>query len=347
MPRIGLITESDRNVQIIDTATQKKLAFAWGAQKVKTREELAKMFGVSRRTASRVLLMHKDQVEAGRLSLIKPEPKTTKKKLTKKVTKKGAAVKAKKPVVSTKKDAKPKSSSDLIVVASNNFISITKGKTTYNADKSHHNFKEALAEIKTGSIQKALDLINVTRSVEVYFHGQFRIEGGIVYYKDIVLNNSLTKRVIDAIKEKQPFTHLLNFFEKCTKNPSRKAVERLFDFLNHNDIEITKDGDFLAWKRVDDNYRDLYSGKFDNSVGKVVKMKREDVDDNDEVTCSRGLHVASESYIPHYGRGRGRIIKTKVNPRHVVSIPIDYEHAKLRCCRYRVVKDVTEEFKNY
>ncbi|EFW4639850.1 helix-turn-helix domain-containing protein, partial [Shigella flexneri] len=35
----------------------------------------------------------------------------------------------------------------------------------------------------------------------------------------------------------------------------------------------------------------------------------------------------------------------KVHPRDVVSIPIDYNDAKMRTCQYEVVEDVTEQFK--
>lgn len=335
MKRTGLITESDRNVQILTESKRKKLAMMWGEHLVKgglTREKLAQKFGVSRRTASRVILMHKDVVEQGK--------KKAMEKLKIHKTSKGGS-RAKKPESTSKKEAVVSSAK---VIASNKFISITKNKKTYNVDSTHPNFKEALKAVKAGDVDKALNLINIKRSIEIYFHGNFKIENGIVYYKNIMLDNSLTMRVIDSIKKNKPYEHLLNFFEKCKKNPSKKAVERLFDFLQHNDIEISEDGDFIAWKRVDDNYRDIYSGKFDNSVGKTVKMKRSDVDDNDNNTCSNGLHVAAKHYLPNYASGYGRIIKVKVDPRHVVSIPVDYKNSKMRCCKYVVIADVTNEF---
>jgi hypothetical protein len=63
-------------------------------------------------------------------------------------------------------------------------------------------------------------------------------------------------------------------------------------------------------------------------------MKRNMVDDDPESTCSRGLHFCSQNYLGFYGRGRTMIVK--VNPRDVVSIPVDYKNAKGRACRYEI-----------
>ncbi|ABR24783.1 rIIB protector from prophage-induced early lysis [Escherichia phage Phi1] len=325
------ITVSDRNVQCLDSAKQIKLAKQWGEGKFTTREALAAAFGVSRRTASRVLLIQKDAVAEGRKAL-------EKRKARRKTSKGKGGERAKKPVTTTSK---------IVAIASTKFITITCGDIVYTADPSHVNFKEALEAVKQNDFIKAITLIDIKKAVEVYYHGAFRIENGIVYYHNIVLDNNLTRRVVESIKENKPYTHYLNFFEKCKKNPSRKAVDRLFDFLEHNDIEIGEDGCFYAWKRVDVDYKDFFTHTFDNSPGRTVKMKRKDVDPDDDRTCSNGLHVAAKHYIPHYGGGRGRIIKCKVDPRHVVSIPKDYANAKMRCHRYYVVEDVTEGFSHY
>jgi hypothetical protein len=76
----------------------------------------------------------------------------------------------------------------------------------------------------------------------------------------------------------------------------------------------------------------------DNSVGKIVEMERNEVDDNKDNTCSSGLHFCSESYLKSFGGSRTVIVK--INPRDVVSIPTEYDNAKGRACRYEVVGEV-------
>jgi hypothetical protein len=79
----------------------------------------------------------------------------------------------------------------------------------------------------------------------------------------------------------------------------------------------------------------------DNSVGKIVEMERNEVDDNKDQTCSTGLHFCSQDYLPHFGNGYdSRVVILKINPADVVSIPSDYNNAKGRACRYEVVGEI-------
>ena len=72
-------------------------------------------------------------------------------------------------------------------------------------------------------------------------------------------------------------------------------------------------------------------------------MPRHKVDDRSENTCSHGLHFCSQSYLPHYAGGTGRILLLKIDPADVVSIPTDYNNAKGRACKYWVEADLSRE----
>lgn len=124
-------------------------------------------------------------------------------------------------------------------------------------------------------------------------------------------------------------------------NPSKRAVTELYGFLEKNSLPITPDGHFLAYKKVRDSFLDVHSGKFDNSVGKVVEMERNKVDDDKNNTCSTGLHFCGMSYLNSFGGERTVIVK--INPRDVVSIPTDYNEAKGRACRYEVIGELGVE----
>jgi hypothetical protein len=78
------------------------------------------------------------------------------------------------------------------------------------------------------------------------------------------------------------------------ENPSYRAVNELYGFLEKNRLPITPDGHFLAYKKVRDDYKDIHSGTMDNSVGKIVEMERNQVNDDKNQTCSSGLHFCSE-----------------------------------------------------
>jgi hypothetical protein len=127
-------------------------------------------------------------------------------------------------------------------------------------------------------------------------------------------------------------------------NPSKRAVTELYGFLEKNSLPITPDGHFLAYKKVRNDYLDIHSGTMDNSVGMIVEMERNEVDDNKDQTCSTGLHFCSQDYLPHFGSGSdSRVVIVKINPSDVVSIPSDYNNAKGRACRYVVVGEIGNE----
>jgi hypothetical protein len=77
-----------------------------------------------------------------------------------------------------------------------------------------------------------------------------------------------------------------------------------------------------------------------NAPGQVLEMERNEVDDDQNRTCSTGLHFCSESYLSCFGDSTSRTVIVKINPRDVVSIPNDYNNAKGRACRYEVVGEL-------
>lgn len=230
--------------------------------------------------------------------------------------------------------------------ANSKFISITQGRETWNADADHPNFKKALQSLVDGQVKEARDLINVERAVKNFVKGNVRIENGSLFYKDLLIDSGLTKRILGLMEDGKEFQFLLPFLENLMMNVSRKAVYRLYDFLEANDIEITADGHFIAWKKVASDFKDIYTGTMDNSPGKTLSVPRNQVDEDDSRTCSQGLHVCSKSYLGSYGSYAGnKVVSVKVHPKDVVSIPVDYNNAKMRTTGYIVLEDKTEDYK--
>ena len=234
---------------------------------------------------------------------------------------------------------------EIVWNASSKFVSITEGRTVWNATKDHKHFNDIIQALIESRFDDAIEFISIKAAVQKYVKGDVRIEGGSLFYQGIELRSGLVTRIINSMQNGEDFEFYLPFLENLLENPSEKAVQRLFDFLVANDIEITEDGHFIAWKMVRATYKDCHSNTFDNSPGQYVKMPRSRVNDNDEQTCSTGLHVCSKGYIGSgFGHGDGRIVSCKVHPRDVVSIPVDYGDSKMRVCGYLVLDDVTEQF---
>ena len=152
------------------------------------------------------------------------------------------------------------------------------------------------------------------------------------------MHNALTTRMIAMLQEEFPIEPLVLFMENLMNNPSKRAVTELYGFLEKNNLPITPDGHFLAYKKVREDYLDVHSGTMNNSVGSIVEMERNMVDDDKNNTCSTGLHFCSQSYLNSFGGNRTMILK--INPRDVVSIPSDYNDSKGRACRYEVIGEL-------
>ncbi len=167
------------------------------------------------------------------------------------------------------------------------------------------------------------------------------IEDGIITYDGLKLHNTLTERMLDMHESGYDVSPLALFLENLMLNPSFRAVNELYTFLEKSELPITEDGHFLAYKRVNGDFKDINSGTFDNSPGKICEMKRNQVDEDKDNTCSYGLHFCSRDYLPHYGGSHtNKVVMIKINPADVVAIPRDYDDAKGRCCRYYVVKEM-------
>lgn len=175
--------------------------------------------------------------------------------------------------------------------------------------------------------------------------GSVQLRGGIVYYNDEPLHNTLTDRIIAMANEGFDIDPMLQFLTNLYQNPSYRAVTELYGFLEKGNLPITEDGHFLAYKRVRGDYTDCHTGKFSNAVGEVVKMERNKVNEDPNQTCSHGLHFCSRDYLQHFGNDTGnRTVILKINPADVVAIPADYNDTKGRCCRYEVIGEL--EHKN-
>lgn len=229
-----------------------------------------------------------------------------------------------------------------------NYIISAKGNITLNIDgkpriisKNHVNYDDIRDALKAADIDAALDLIDVERGLKIAFNNRdITIENGEIYFRGKVVKNVLVDKIIKFYRDGLPFEPLVRFFENLMLNPTEYAVNELYGFLEAKGFALTDDGCFLAYKRINSDWKDFYTDKMDNSIGTVVKMERKEVDADRNRTCSNGLHVCSEDYLPYYHNGQGRTVIVKVNPKDVVSIPADYNNTKMRCCEYVVLQEV-------
>ena len=195
--------------------------------------------------------------------------------------------------------------------------------------------------IKADDWDTVRDAVDPKQVVLEYGAGNVSVQGDKLFWKGVEFHNALSMRFIQMLQDGFPVTPLVNFMDNLYTNPSYRAVNELYGFLEKNSLPITPDGCFLAYKKVRNDYLDCHSGTMDNSLGKEVAMERNQVDDDKDRTCSAGLHFCSRDYLNHFGGER--IVIVKINPRDVVSIPSDYNDSKGRACKYEVVDEIDKD----
>lgn len=243
-----------------------------------------------------------------------------------------------------KKISKENKSSNLFFTSTNALTVVIDGES-FTVSSTHKMFSKIMDELKSPTIDwgKVKEFRNTVGVLLNWSGKNFKVvDGNFSYIKDgvVIKTNPILNRIITSAYEGDDPSMYLNFFDKLLSNPNDSARMELFEFLRACTLPITSDGDFLAYKVINSDYFDKYSGKFDNHVGKTVEMERDKVCADRSQTCSSGLHFCSKDYINYFSNSEDHLVVIKINPKDVVSIPNDYNNTKGRCCKYEVVADI-------
>lgn len=214
----------------------------------------------------------------------------------------------------------------------------------YNVDKGHEIYPEMVDAINRNApeweIEELLTALQKKVEAATKLTTDMVYSGGVVIYKGDVLSGYAVDKLIELIEGGWDVQPLAKFLEKLQNNPSNQTVENLYQFLEYGKIPLTTDGNFLAYKAIRKDWKDIHSGTMDNSIGNVVEMPRLKVDDRRDVTCSHGLHVCSFDYLPHFAHADGHVVICEIDPADVVAIPSDYNNTKMRVSKYKVVGEL-------
>ena len=239
--------------------------------------------------------------------------------------------------------------STLRFVLTSNSITVMLGARPYSIASTDEVYPKVVELVKANASEDdILSVINAAQAAlekATQITPAIAIRGGVVTYNGEAVDNSLTTRMLAMLDEGFDLVPMARFLENLMANPSYRAVNELYSFLEKGEMPITPDGHFMAYKAVRADYKDIHSGTFDNSIGQVCSMPRNAVDDDKNRTCSSGLHFCSFAYLPHFAHANGHVMLLKINPADVVSIPADYNDTKGRCAKYEVVGEYEGYYK--
>ena len=261
------------------------------------------------------------------------------------------------------------------IITDNGIVLIHNGQH-HTASNDHSKFAEIRDALVNEQYDLAVTILNIREAVKQFLttDEKFTLENDLIVLDNRPFSEAVTDKVLRMIESCNRALPLFEFLRNVRSNPSKSAQDDLLFFCVANGFMISDDGAILAYKSVQGDYTDIHSGSVlnkpyslmteieqevyrggitnDNGVTvrvvngvTVVSMVRNDVDDRRDVTCSTGLHFAAFRYASTWAGPidgeRRKLVLMKVNPRDVVSIPIDYNNQKGRCCYYEVVDEIT------
>lgn len=230
------------------------------------------------------------------------------------------------------------------------------------AGQEHPNFEAILAGALADD-ESIIDLFDLEKQVAKRFENlseRVSVAHGRVYFDGEEVNNTLANQILNFMSEGEDFGALVQFFENVANNPSKHSQEQLFSWLDDRDFTITDDGCFIAYKgvrkRADGSFEsishgtaivdgEVHTGGIPNYQGAVITMPRSEVAFDPHQGCSYGLHAGTWNYASNFAQGA--TLTVKINPRDVVSVPVDSNSQKLRVCRYTVLEVVEQPLDSF
>ena len=231
------------------------------------------------------------------------------------------------------------------------------GITVFIDKKPHHvsansaKYESVKQALKDKEWEKVESLVSYGTAIKTFSQGKMTLDKGTVTYDGKELPRELSKRIVKMIDEQMDLDPLIKFIERLKKNPSFNSVQQTYGFLETNMLPLTDEGYVLAYKVVtfatendkDGNFKrgdlvDCYTRTMRNNIGDIVKMDRNEVDDDPNNLCSYGLHAGAESYYSSLGSSNNNVmIVIKIDPKHIVAVPKYHHQGKMRCCKYEVI----------
>lgn len=172
-------------------------------------------------------------------------------------------------------------------------------------------------------------------------------DGGCIYWKEVSglsVPKELAESVLNAElnHDETKIETYRNFWTLMSLNTDPECRKNLFWFLNRNGLKLSKQGFFVAYRNVVPNgvdedgnevFTDYHSHTTVIKIGEMVTIPRESCDCDSNVECSRGLHLASRTWLDKNYYGSVGMV-CLCNPADVVAVPYNSQYGKLRTCAY-------------
>ena len=230
-------------------------------------------------------------------------------------------------------------------ISSNFEIHLSTGTQIAMIGVDHPFYLDICRALKAGDDSEVNRLLDVPGAIVERFNkvglgtATINTETEVVSIDGIPISGRVLELITNFKKLHIPYTALLNFWKKLQKNPTHVGKDSMIRFLEHNNVPILPNGNFLAYKGViktdkPNVFHSVQDSSFLYKFGVVAELPRDQCTVDIGNCCGPGLHVGGFSHASGYG---DTIIDIEVDPADVVSVPTA-EDSKCRACKVLPVR---------
>jgi hypothetical protein len=210
--------------------------------------------------------------------------------------------------------------------------------------KSSPGYQEALDAIKTSDISKLRTIMDPRGAIKSYSCNEISFENdGSMSFEGLRFGPKLESLVKACMKRNLPWEILAKFATNCLANPSSRAHSEIESLLDAENLPITEDGCFLAYKIVTADNMDADHCLFDCSPGQTVEYPRKQISRAARRGPERGMSAGGKSYLASGVVGKAMVVK--INPADVVGVYL-HPYREAVICKFSVIKESAADFQS-
>ena len=195
-------------------------------------------------------------------------------------------------------------------------------------DRDHPNFKTARAAIMAEDWENVRRAMDIPATIFKHSEGDIQFLAGILRYKDEKINNAIASRILDLIQVNSNFKPLMRLLDRVmTADATRCHPDPLYLFLCENQLPITPEGRFLAYRRIEAN---TYS------PDRAADVLADDGEMKADPENPHAFHVGSREYAQSLGP-RGHVAIVEIDPADIVHVPAEEDAQAIKVARFRYV----------
>lgn len=218
------------------------------------------------------------------------------------------------------------------------FLTLFVGNVSRQINSKDVRYSKALDFIKNRKWQDLLDLVDQPAALAKYSEGLIRVYDNEVHYDGKPITGVAVQKILDFLREGLPIEPLVRFLNNLYTNTDVNVRERLYTFLENNNLAITERGSFLVFKLVKQDGTPIYSrGQLQNEkgewfdalyeVGKTYYYDKKRIVKSANECSTEGIYVGNRNYWNDQFNeneeytGEGRMLIAEVYPQDVENVP--------------------------